>query len=403
MRRTSRLSLALIVALLCGITSVARADEETVKVTITVTVPKDTPADAKIYLAGNLDAAGRWKADGVEMNKVESGDYQVELKLRKGQTLEYKITRGSWETVEKGPNGEELENRKLALDGEKNETITVATWAKKSAPAKSTATGDIRYHEHFASKILGNERRLMVWLPPGYEKQPDRRYPVLYMHDGQNCFDAATSFAGEWRADETAAKLIADGKIEPIIIVGIENAGSKRIDEYTPTPDSTLNQGGHGAEYAKFVIDEVKPFIDQAYRTLSDREHTAVAGSSLGGLISLYLIEKRGDVFGKCAAISPTLNWDGRQLLTAIEKDRQWTARGPIRIWLDMGTAEGAGDDAMRSIDASRAMAVVLRRAGLAENKDFVYREFRGAAHNETAWAARFDQVLIFLFGRDGR
>jgi len=387
----------------------ARAADEMVKITITATVPKDTPADSKIYLAGNLDAVGSWKADGVEMKKLDSGDYQVELKLPKDETLEYKLNRGNWETVEKAANGDEIANRTLTSDKDKEEKITVGTWRKDAAPSapsnqekKSTATGDIHYHGEFASKILGNERQLIVWLPPGYEDEKDRRYPVLYMHDGQNVFDVATSFAGEWRADETAAKLIADKKIEPIIMVGIENAGSKRMSEYTPTVDPTLNQGGHAEDYAKFLIEEVKPFIDHRYRTQSDREHTAVAGSSLGGLVSLYLIEKHGDVFSKCAAISPTLNWDNRQLLHQIEADKSWTTRGPLIIWLDMGTAEGTGDDPARSVDAARAMADVLRKTGLVENKEFAFKEFNGAAHNEAAWAARFDQVLMFLFSPPG-
>jgi len=399
MRRHLQLSILLFAALFCTIN--AKADEA-VTVTITATLPKDTPADATIFLAGNLDEVGKWKADGVAMKKLDSGEYQVELKLPKGQTLEYKINRGNWDTVEKGANGEEMENRKLTLDGDKTEKITVANWAKKTAPAPATATGDIRYHDHFASKNLGNERRVILWLPPGYEQDKDRRYPVLYLHDGQNCFDTATAFAGEWRADETAAALIRDKKIEPIIMVAVENSHDNRIDEYTSTIDDHLGQGGRAAEHAKFIIEEVKPMIDRTYRTLTGREHTGIAGSSLGGLDSLYLIEKHGDVFGLCGAISPTLNWDNRRLMHEIEADKTWTSHGPMTIWLDMGTNEGTGDDPARSIDAARAMARVLQNAGLKENKDFAYHEFEGAAHNEAAWAARFDQVLIFLFGRNG-
>src|SRR5436190_7082621 len=232
-----------LIAALILIRSAHAVVDETVNVTITATLPKDTPADAKIYLAGNLDEVGKWKADGVAMKKLDAGEYQFELKLPKGQTLEYKINRGSWETVEKGTNGEELANRTLALDADKVEKITVARWADAGAATRpttraSTATGDIRYHEHFTSRNLGNERRLIVWLPPDYAKHASQRYPVLYLHDGQNIFDDATSFAGEWRADETAAKLIDQGKIPPLILVGVENAGAARVDEYTPTRDT---------------------------------------------------------------------------------------------------------------------------------------------------------------------
>src|SRR5262249_44323272 len=154
----------------------------------------------------------------------------------------------------------------------------------------------------FHSKILNNDRRLIVWLPPGYNTR-QQRYPVLYMHDGQNLFDDATSFLGEWHADETATMLIEQKRIEPIIIVGVENTGTSRLDEYTPTEGedrtgaTTRRAGGRGELYAQFLIQEVKPFIDANYRTLPDREHTAVAGSSLGGLISLYLGYQHGDVF----------------------------------------------------------------------------------------------------------
>src|SRR5436190_3792793 len=174
MRKSLDRLLLISIALIAVSTARAFA-EEMVTVTITATLPKDTPADASIYIAGNLDQLGKWKADGAAMKKLDSGDYQVELKLPKGETLEYKINRGSWETVEKGATGEELENRTLALDADKVEKISVARWADAGAATRpttgaSTATGDIRYHKHFASRNLGNERRLIVWLPPDYAK-----------------------------------------------------------------------------------------------------------------------------------------------------------------------------------------------------------------------------------------
>jgi predicted alpha/beta superfamily hydrolase len=192
----------------------------------------------------------------------------------------------------------------------------------------TSLTGNIKHHNGFESKILGNKRNLIVYLPPAYEQNANRRYPVLYMHDGQNIFDDATSFAGEWRADETAKRLIDEGKIVPIIIVAIENAGAARINEYTNTTEPVYvadkkaidegkkkkedveTEGGKGEQYAQFLITEVKPFIDQTYRTKADRANTAVAGSSLGGLMSLYLAWKHKDVFSKFGVISPSLWWD---------------------------------------------------------------------------------------------
>jgi predicted alpha/beta superfamily hydrolase len=371
--------------------------EETVKVTITVTVPKDTPKNATLYLAGDMGEVGAWKAQGAKLTRQDDGTYKVELKLTKGQNLEYKINGGSWETVEKGKDGEEVENRWLALNGDKDEKITVAAWAHAPGTSdenKSSITGDVRKHVKFASKILNNERTILVWLPPGYDPNQSTRYPVLYLHDGQNCFDAATSFAGEWRADETATELISAGKIKPIIIVAIANAGAQRMDEYTPTRDTTRGAGGKGELYARFIVEEVKPFIDTTYRTLKDRENTAVAGSSLGGLISLYLGYKYSDVFSMCGVMSPSLFWDNEQLLRSIRADSSAIKRE--KIWLDTGTAEG--NEAVRAVENVEALTEAMKTAGLAQDRDFVSRKYEGAEHNEKAWAARFGDVLRFFF-----
>src|SRR4030095_6468982 len=152
--------------------------------------------------------------------------------------------------------------------------VEVAAWADQVGQPKHTRSGDIREHDKFASKNLGNERRLLVWLAPGYETSAPQRYDVLYMHDGQNVFDDWTSFAGEWGADETAKTLIDQKKIRPIIIVAIEN-NNRRIDEYTMSRDDRRGGGGDGAKYVKFVAEEVKPFIDKTYRTKPSRENTA--------------------------------------------------------------------------------------------------------------------------------
>ena len=221
---------------------------------------------------------------------------------------------------------------------------------------------------------------------------------MLYLHDGQNCFDASTSFAGEWRADETATELIEAGKIQPIIMVAIANAGAARIDEYTPTRDQTRARGGSGKLYAKFLTDELKPFIDSHYRTLTDREHTGVCGSSLGGLISLYLGYQHGDVFGMCGVMSPSLFWDDQQLLKAIESDPAPLKRE--RIWLDIGTAEGPPEEAGANVANVQWLAVTLKKAGLIEGTDFSSRTIEGAQHNEKAWADRFGNVLQFFFAK---
>jgi enterochelin esterase-like enzyme len=288
----------LLIALLLLCPTISLAADDLVNVTFEVTVPAKTPAKARVCLAGNAPQLGAWNENGVVMTRRDDGVYIAQVKLPRGAAVQYKVTRGSWQTVEKKDDGSELANRSYTPAGDETLKIIVAAWADQVAkePTKSTRTGDIRVHERFASKNLGNERRLLVWLPPGYEKDADARYPVLYMHDGQNVFDTATSFAGEWQADETATRLIAEKKIRPLIIVAIENNGS-RMDEYTLTRDEGMKAGGNGAAYLKFVAEEVKPFIDKTYRTKPDRAETAVAGSSLGGTISLEL----------CRAVPPIL------------------------------------------------------------------------------------------------
>jgi predicted alpha/beta superfamily hydrolase len=386
---------SLLLLLLCSLTLAA---DDLVNVTFEVTVPASTPADARVCIAGNAPQLGAWKEDGVVMTRRDAdGVYVAQLKLPRGAAVRYKVTRGSWLTVEKTGDGSEMANRSDAPAGDATVKITVAAWADQVArePVKSTRTGDIRVHEHFASKHLGNQRRLLVWLPPGYEKDADARYPVLYMHDGQNLFDAATSFAGEWQADETAARLIAARKIRPLIIVAIENNDS-RMDEYTLTRDEAMKAGGNGTAYLKFVAEEVKPFIDKTYRTKPDRADTAVAGSSLGGTISLELCRAYPQSFGLCGAVSPAAWWNDGELLKRFDCDAAWMKQ--TRFWIDVGTAEGDAEHHAKPVGAVRELEATMKKAGLAADRDYAIRIIEGGLHNEHAWAKRFDQVLMFLF-----
>src|SRR4051794_40456539 len=188
--RVQRMTLALFACVFAIFLRSARA-EETAKVIITITVPKDTDEKATLYLAGSLKEVGDWKADGVKLSRQPDGTYKFEKNLPKGQTLEYKINGGDWDTVEKGEHGEEVDNRTLKIDGDKDEKITVKGWASKPGAGggakkdekKSTITGNVRVHDHFASRILSNDRTILVWLPPEYQANANARFPVLYLHD----------------------------------------------------------------------------------------------------------------------------------------------------------------------------------------------------------------------------
>lgn len=248
---------------------------------------------------------------------------------------------------------------------------------------------DLRKHEAFQSRFLEHDRTLIVYLPSGYEASA-RRYPVLYMHDGQNLFDPATAFAGEeWRVDETAESLIAAQLIEPVIVVGIYNTGEHRIDEYTPSRDPKLG-GGQADLYGRMLIEELMPFIDQHYRTLQGPANTGLGGSSLGGLLTLYLGLRYPEIFGKLAVLSPSVWWHKRSILKFIARLKR---KPDLKIWLDMGTCEGG-----MSLEDTERLRDLLELKGWKEGADLQYSEIEGAMHNESAWAERVGPMLRYLF-----
>jgi predicted alpha/beta superfamily hydrolase len=243
----------------------------------------------------------------------------------------------------------------------------------------------------FHSRFLPDDRDISIYLPVVYRSQSRRRFPVFYLHDGQNLFDGRTSYVVNrtWRAHTTADALTRDGLIEPVILVGIANTGVRRMAEYTPTRDPRMG-GGEGERYGRLLTEDLKPLIDGTFRTLPDPENTALGGSSLGGLITLALGLEYPDIFGKLAVMSPSVWWDNRSLLSLVNAIRSKPA---LKIWLDMGTAEGVRH--LRDTDLLHRR-LVLR--GWKDDVDLKYLRVPGAVHDEEAWANRFDQVLRFLF-----
>ncbi|MGH7618217.1 MAG: alpha/beta hydrolase [Gemmatimonadaceae bacterium] len=251
-----------------------------------------------------------------------------------------------------------------------------------------TLTGDVRAHEGFHSRHLDNDRTVIVYLPPGHDGAAATRFPVLYLHDGQNVFDQATAFSDEWSVDETAQRLILAKRIQPIIVVGIYNTGERRVDEYTPTPAEA--RGGRADDYGHMLVDELKPFIDATYATQPGAEHTAMGGSSLGGLLTLHVGLRHPETFGKLAVLSPSVWWDDRVILREVDA---LPAKGAQQIWLDAGTREGTD-----VIPDARALRDRLVAKGWSVGKDLMYVEARGAEHNERSWARRVGPVLTYLF-----
>lgn len=251
-------------------------------------------------------------------------------------------------------------------------------------------TTDLRRHT-LTSELLGGERELIVYVPAGYDLEPERRYPVLYMQDGQNLFDPETSYVKgkPWRMDQAAEVSIREGRAEPLIIVGINHAGERRVDEYTPTKDAK-RKGGKALQYLQALVQDIKPFIDSTYRTLPCAHNTGIGGSSLGGLLALYAGLEFPDIFGKVSAMSPSAWWDKRMIVRKVH-DVQPKPR--LSIWLDMGTKEGIDvlEDVRKLRDAFESRGWIL-------DGDLKYTEAKNAIHDETSWAARVAPMLEFLF-----
>lgn len=278
------------------------------------------------------------------------------------------------------------------MASENEKTAAAQQAAEIASPRNHTLTGDVRMHRAFHSEFLHNDRDVIVWLPPDYASDRQRRFSVLYLHDGQNLFDGATSFVPgrEWQVDETAQRLVLAREIESLIIVGIYNTGEHRLDEYTPVPNPANGKGGKADLYGRMLVEELIPFIDLQYRTVIDRQHTVLGGSSLGGLLTLHLGLKYPQVFSRLLVMSPSVWWGNRVILETVNSLSGFTAQ---HLWLDCGTKEGE-----RTIENTRALRDALLSKGWKLNGTLHYLEARGAIHDEAAWGARMEPALKFLF-----
>jgi enterochelin esterase-like enzyme len=250
----------------------------------------------------------------------------------------------------------------------------------------------LRVFRQLPSNFLPDPRDVTVYVPAGYDDQPERRYPVLYLHDGQNLFDPADSFVpgNYWRVAETADEAIEAGEIEALIIVGVNNTGARRLAEYTHSADRKLG-GGEAECYGLLLVKELLPFINQTFRTLPGPGHTGLGGSSLGGLVSLYLGLRYPEVFGRLAVMSPSVWWDRRSILKVLASAGRPEHRA--RIWLDAGDAEGP-----RTLPDAQALASQLVHQGWVVGDDLRCEWIPGGTHDERAWAERVRPMLQWLF-----
>ena len=248
-------------------------------------------------------------------------------------------------------------------------------------------------HAAFASRFLPGQRDISVYVPPGYEEDRERRYPLLILQDGQNLFDPETSFirGRTWRVAEHADEAIDAGDVEPLVIAGVANAGERRMAEYTPTRDMKLG-GGEASQYALMVTRELLPFLHAEYRLRAGADDTGIGGSSLGGLVSLWMGLRHAEIFGKLAVLSPSVWWNHRYIVAYLNDAAPELVRRP-RIWLDVGDQEGR-----RTLADAEMLHARLKKLGWRDEGELHFEEVEGGTHDEASWAERVRPMLRFLF-----
>ncbi len=263
-----------------------------------------------------------------------------------------------------------------------------------------TVVGDVQVLSQVDSPQLGRPVDLLVYLPPSYHADTARTFPVVYMQDGQNLFDRYTSYAGDWQVDEIMESLAAEEGLEAIV-VGIPNGGAARLDEYSPWADRE-HGGGRAGRYLHFLVDAVRPLIAASFRAAPEAERTVVAGSSMGALFSLWAFFECPQVFGGCAALSPSAQFAGRALERYL-RERPFCGG---RIYLDAGTHEGRqrrfaslllGLPARPYLRSVRRLREALLAVGYRAEHDLRYLEEDGGEHNEVSWSRRLPGALRFL------
>jgi predicted alpha/beta superfamily hydrolase len=348
-------------------------------------LPAYTPPEDLIYIAGNFNG---WNpgdpAYVLSKNEEQKWSY-ISAAAPEGMQIEYKFTRGSWETVEKGPNGEEIGNRQFTFGNGDTVHVIIANW-RQDAPPPSTAAENVEImDEDFEMPQLGRTRRIWIYYPPDYETS-GARYPVLYMHDGQNLFDDATSFAGEWHVDETLNDLHDQGLKVPIVI-GIDNGGEYRLPEYMPWVHP-IHGGGEGDLYMQFIVETLKPYIDANYNTMPGRDFTGIMGSSLGGLISHYGALKYQDIFSKAGIYSPSY-WIADSVWAFTHESGH---QHDMRLYFMCGGAEGQS-----TINNMIRMQDTLLSAGFPQD-EISQLVIPGGEHNEALWSSDFGDAYQWLF-----
>jgi predicted alpha/beta superfamily hydrolase len=358
--------------------------QEKVKVTLEVISPT-LDDSAKIYVAGNIEELGNWNPGKVMLDNKNNKNWRKTIEVMKGTRLEFKFTKGSWATEALGSDSAVPQNYVVVAINDTTVQKTIFNWRDKfNFKVNGQITGTVLYHKNFVLEGL-KPRDIFVWLPPDYETNREERYPVFYMHDGQNLVDPRTSNTFiDWQVDEVADSLIRAGIIEPFIIVGINNT-EDRGTEYSNTPLGKL--------YVKLIVEKIKPFIDKEYRTIPDAIHTAVGGSSMGGLISIISAWDYPNVFSKAACFSPAFLFRDFDYTKVVQEDK---STKDLILYIDNG---GIGLEAMLQPGVDK-MIDALKAKGFKDGKNLFVFIDKTAEHNEAAWAKRVWRPIEIFFGK---
>lgn len=354
------------------------------QLTINLTsVPPNTPASAKIYISGTFN---NWEAADSNsiLTKLPNGQFTITLNPAIG-AVRFKFTRGSWASVEGNANGGFQPDHVFTYTGIP-QTINVSILSWEDLVNTSATTGVTILNNSFFIPQLSRTRRVWIYLPPDYATST-KKYPVLYMQDGQNLFDPSTSFSGEWEVDESMNEMCAQGDYG-CIVVGIDNGGVNRLNEYSPWVNN-LYGGGQGDEYVSFIVNTLKPHIDANFRTLPDRQHTGIMGSSMGGLISMYAIMEYQHIFSKAGILSPAFWFAGdnsTQQVLGVGK------RNNLKVYFLAGGQEPAyvAQDIQEVMDAMQSVGFTQNELHLSIPAD--------GQHSEWFWRREFPDVYKWLF-----
>jgi len=354
------------------------------QVTIVVNqIPENTVTEKPIYISGDFEG---WTG-GQKQFKLERKNEGYYITLPKTlKDIQFKFTQGSWESVECDSNGNNINNRTYSFYKENDSiTVNIINWSSPKEKVSTAAKNVSVLATNFEIPQLNRQRRIWIYLPSDYEKTK-KSYPVLYMHDGQNIFNELTAYSDEWKVDETLNKINNETGFQ-CIVIGIDNGGDKRMNEYSPWENPKYGIA-EGKLYVQFIVDTLKPYIDQNFRTKSNKENTAIMGSSMGGLISFYAGLEHPEVFGKIGVFSPSFWYSNRSFEFALHNSNLKATK----MYFLVGDKEGGSmvPDMTKIID-------IMISYGFSEpniSKNIIAE----AQHIERFWSQEFERAILWLF-----